>query len=197
MNRLEAWLIGAAERDHYKKVSVLEAFCYHTYMQTKLIIIRGNSGSGKSTVARLVREKLGENTMLVPQDIVRREMLYVKDRLGNPAINLISKIALYGKEVGYNVVLEGILSKKLYGNMLKNLISEYRDNVYVFYMDVSFAETLRRHDTKPKRHEYGEEKMKEWWLEKDYLSMSNEYLIPESYDVTETVDYILTIVKKS
>lgn len=166
-------------------------------MQTKLIIIRGNSGSGKSTVAQLVREKLNGNTMLVPQDIVRREMLYVKDRVGNPAINLISKIALYGKEVGYNVVLEGILSKKLYDNMLNDLISEYGDDTYVFYMDVSFEETLRRHDTKPKRNEYGEEKMKEWWLEKDYLNLPNEYLIPESYSVTEAVEYILTTVGKS
>ncbi|MBC7459614.1 kinase [Candidatus Saccharibacteria bacterium] len=166
-------------------------------MQTKLVIIRGNSGSGKSTVARLVREKLGENTMLVPQDVVRREMFYVKDRVGNPAINLISKIALYGNEVGYNVVLEGILSKKLYDNMLNNLISEYSDNAYVFYMDVSFEETLRRHDTKPKRHEYGLEKMIEWWLEKDYLNLPNEYIIPENYDATEAVDYILATVEKS
>ena len=163
----------------------------------KLVIIRGNSGSGKSTIARIVREKLGENTMLVPQDVVRREMLYVKDRAGNPAINLISKIALYGKEIGYNVVLEGILSKALYGEVLNNLISEYGDNACVFYMDVSFEETLRRHNTKPKRHEYGEEKMKEWWLEKDYLNLPNEYIIPEEYDVAKAVDYILAIVEKS
>jgi hypothetical protein len=67
---------------------------------------------------------------------------------GNPAIDLISKVVLYGKEIGYNVVLEAIISKKLYGNMLKNLIAEYIDTVHVFYMDVSFEETLRRHDTK-------------------------------------------------
>lgn len=166
-------------------------------MQPKLIIIRGNSGSGKSTVARIVRERLGENTMLIPQDVVRREMLYVKDRTGNPAINLISKIALHGKEVGYNVVLEGILSKELYEDMLMNLLAEYSDNTYVFYMDVSFEETLRRHDTKPKRLEYGEEKMRQWWLEKDYLNVANEYIIPEKYEVEETVTHILAIVNKS
>lgn len=166
-------------------------------MQAKLVIIRGNSASGKSTIARIVREKLGENTMFVPQDVVRREMLYVKDRVGNPAINLISKIALYGKEIGYNVVLEGILSKKLYEDVLNNLISQYGDNAYVFYMDVSFNETLRRHNTKPKRHEYGEEKMREWWLEKDYLNLPNEYIIPEGYDARKAVEYILATVEKS
>lgn len=166
-------------------------------MQSKLIIIRGNSGSGKSTIAREVRDKLGSDTMLVPQDIIRRELLNVKDRVGNPTVNLIPKVVLYGKEIAYNVVLEGILSKKLYGEMLNNLITEFGDNVYVFYMDISFEETLKRHDTKPDKHEYGSEKMKEWWLEKDYLNVLSERIIPESYSTQEAVDYVLGIVNKS
>jgi len=165
-------------------------------MKPKLIIIRGNSGSGKSTIARAVRDSLGENTMLVPQDVIRREMLYVKDRIGNPAINLISKIALYGKEIGYDVVLEGILSNKLYSSMLNDLIAQFNQNAYVFYMGVSFEETLKRHDTKPNKHEYGSDKMKEWWLEKDYLGLASERIIPESYSVDESVDYILKIVNE-
>lgn len=166
-------------------------------MQSKLIIIRGNSGSGKSTIARVVRDKLGQNTMLVPQDIIRREMLHVKDRIGNPTINLIPKVVLYGKEIGYNIVLEGILSKKLYGQMLNDLVTGFGKNVYVFYMDVSFAETLKRHDTKPNKHEYGSEKMKEWWLEKDYLGLSSERIIPEAYSADKAVRYILETVVNS
>lgn len=160
-------------------------------MKSKLIIIRGNSGSGKSTIARAVRDRLGENTMLIPQDVIRREMLYVKDRIGNPAINLISRVVLYGEEIGYDVVLEGILSNKLYSSMLNDLIAQFRENAHVFYMDVSFEETLKRHDTKPNKHEYGSDKMKEWWLEKDYLGVATEHIIPESYSVDEAVDYIL------
>jgi adenylate kinase family enzyme len=158
-----------------------------------LIIIRGNSGSGKSTIAKKVRDKLGDNTMLVQQDVIRREMLFVKDREGNPAVDLISNVVLYGKKIGYTVVLEGILSKKLYGDMLNNLISEYNDDAYVFYMDVSFEETLKRHTTKPNSHEYGSEKMKEWWLEKDYLNVPQEHIIPEDYSVEQTVNNILDI----
>lgn len=178
-------------------VSVSGAIWYDKHMQSKLIIIRGNSGSGKSTIARAVRNKLGENTMLVPQDIIRREMLYVKDRIGNPTINLIPKVVLYGREIGYNIVLEGILSKKLYGKMLDDLISEFGKNVYVFYMDVSFAETLKRHDTKPNKHDYGSEKMQEWWLEKDYLGVSSERIIPEAYSAEKAVGYILETVTNS
>jgi adenylate kinase family enzyme len=162
---------------------------------SKLIIIRGNSGSGKSTIARLVRASLGENVMLVPQDIIRREILKVKDRANNPAIDLIQRVVLYGKDIGYDVVLEGILGKKLYGSTLNNLIQEFGDEVYVFYMDVSFEETLKRHETKPNKHEYGIEEMKGWWVEKDYLDSSNEHTIPESYSTEDAVDFILKTIR--
>ena len=42
-------------------------------MTSKLVIIRGNSGSGKTTIAKEVRIRLGDglsdNTMLVQQDM--------------------------------------------------------------------------------------------------------------------------------
>lgn len=46
-----------------------------------LIILRGNSGSGKTSVAKKLQEKLGPKTMLISQDVVRREMLHTKDGL--------------------------------------------------------------------------------------------------------------------
>lgn len=36
----------------------------------KLIILRGNSGSGKTTVAKMLQEKFGANTMLIFHDMV-------------------------------------------------------------------------------------------------------------------------------
>ena len=43
---------------------------------SKLILLRGNSGSGKTTVARALQRKFGRNTLLLSQDTVRREMLW-------------------------------------------------------------------------------------------------------------------------
>ena len=43
----------------------------------KLVILRGNSGSGKTTVARALQRKIGFNTMLISQDEIRRNMLWV------------------------------------------------------------------------------------------------------------------------
>lgn len=48
-------------------------------LTSKLIIIRGNSGSGKTTLSKEVHRRLPRNTLLIPQDTVRREMLNVKD----------------------------------------------------------------------------------------------------------------------
>lgn len=43
-----------------------------------LIILRGNSGSGKTTVAKELQKRFGRNTMLIFQDNIRREMLNVE-----------------------------------------------------------------------------------------------------------------------
>ena len=59
----------------------------------KLIILRGNSGSGKTTVAKELQKKLrngtaGGHPLLLSQDVVRRDMLKVKDGPHTEAILL-------------------------------------------------------------------------------------------------------------
>lgn len=43
----------------------------------KLIILRGNSGSGKTTIAKELQKRFGTNTMLISQDVIRRDMLTI------------------------------------------------------------------------------------------------------------------------
>lgn len=45
----------------------------------KLITLRGNSGSGKTTIAKALQEKFGKNTMLLSQDVIRRDILKTND----------------------------------------------------------------------------------------------------------------------
>lgn len=42
----------------------------------KLIILRGNSGSGKTSAAKALQEKFGPNTMLISHDMVRMQILH-------------------------------------------------------------------------------------------------------------------------
>ena len=58
---------------------------------TKLIVLRGNSGSGKTTVAKELQNKFGNNTMLLSQDVIRRDILKVKDGENTLALPLMKK----------------------------------------------------------------------------------------------------------
>ncbi len=160
-------------------------------MASKLIIIRGNSGSGKTTVARRVQRELGKGTMLVPQDTLRREIVWVRDGADNPSIELIKRTVLYGKEIGYNVILEGILAKKFHDSMINELIEEFAGNVHAYYFDLSFDETLRRHATKPNAQDFGEVEMREWWNEKDYLGIPHEQKVAAQESEDEIVARII------
>ena len=161
-------------------------------MGGRLFIIRGNSASGKSTIAKKLQLELGYGTMLIPQDVIRREIVRVKDEPNNPAIELIKLIAMYGKEIGYDVILEGILSSNRYGAMIRDLVDEFGENTYAYYYDVSFEETLRRHSLKPVASEYGEKQMREWWQEKDYLNIQQEKIISENMNIDDIIAMILS-----
>lgn len=61
----------------------------------KLIILRGNSGSGKTTVAKELQKKFGYNTMLISQDEIRRNILWVKDGIDTKALPLMIELLKY------------------------------------------------------------------------------------------------------
>ncbi|PEP86882.1 hypothetical protein COE95_09815 [Bacillus toyonensis] len=159
-------------------------------MKTTLIIIRGNSGSGKSTVAKQLQLLL-KNTLLVPQDVARRDMLRVKDNVGNLSIELIKQIALYGiGKVNY-VIVEGILNTHKYKTMLTELINTFEET-HIYYYDISLEETIARHKTKPNKNDFGKAELTAWYTNKDFLDSPNEKIIPETMSIDETVKMIIT-----
>jgi energy-coupling factor transporter ATP-binding protein EcfA2 len=162
-------------------------------MKTTLVIIRGNSGAGKSTVARQLQLLL-EGTLLVPQDLVRRDMLRVKDTVGNLSVELIKQIALYGiGKVNY-VIIEGILNTRMYKTMLSELIDAF-DESHVYYYDISLKETIARHKTKPNANDFGIVELTAWFTDKDYLDSPNEKIISETMSVDETVKMIISDIE--
>lgn len=148
---------------------------------SKAILIRGNSGSGKSTVAKLLQRKFGRGTLLIPQDVVRRELLWVNDRPGNPAVELMCEMARWGAGNCETVIVEGILDSELYHPLFETLRDCF-DSVHAYYYDIPFEETLRRHATKPNRADFGEADMRRWWKEKDFTGVLPETIL--SADVT-------------
>lgn len=155
---------------------------------SKLVIIRGNSGSGKTTVAKGLQKKLGHGTMLISQDVVRREMLYVKDGEKPKVEELLFQLAMYGKNNCDVVILEGILNSKWYNNLFERLLNEFENNIFAYYFDIPFEETLERHKQKPNAHEFGEAEMREWWHEKDLLQCIPETLLGQELEKDEIIN---------
>jgi len=156
-------------------------------MQTTLVIIRGNSGSGKTTLAQALQRELGHNTLLVSQDVVRHDMLMSNDYPGNISIELIQQIALYGLGKVPVVIVEGILARDRYGEMLAELSRQF-SRVLTYYFDVNLEVTLQRHQTRDR--EFGPTEMRRWWLPHDTLNVPGENLFTANLDLATEIEQI-------
>ena len=159
-------------------------------MMGKLIVLRGNSGSGKTTTAKSLQRKLGRNTMLISQDAIRREMLMVTDGPDTKAIPLMKNLLEYGSKHCEIVILEGIMYSDWYQPLFEFAGNLYQDQIYAYYFDISFEETLKRHQTRQKCMEFGEKEMREWWREKDLSTILRETLIGKDLSMEQITDLV-------
>ncbi|OQA03088.1 MAG: hypothetical protein BWY68_00840 [bacterium ADurb.Bin400] len=164
-------------------------------MHTKFIVLRGPSGSGKSTIAKILFDNAKRKTCLIEQDYYR---FIFKPAGGGSKPNsdtihkMITANVLAALENGYDVILEGILSVKSYSKVLDEIFAKHPRENYMFYFDISFEETVRRHHTKPARKKEGfnECDMKEWYPGAHKSNHQLEKIIPETFSIKETVNYI-------
>jgi hypothetical protein len=157
----------------------------------RLIVIRGNSASGKSAVAAELRRGHGRGLAIVSQDNLRRQVLRERDVPGGANIDLIDLTARFALDRGFNVIVEGILYADHYGPMLTALIADHAGRSRAYCLDVPWAETLRRHATKPQAAEYGEREMRAWYRERDLLPGGIEQVISDWSSLDETVRRIM------
>lgn len=155
-----------------------------------LILIRGNSGSGKTTVASELHRVLSGRSLLISQDYVRRVMLNVKDTPMNPAIDLIELMIGYGLDHCDYTIVEGILNEERYGAMLRQIIKQNQGKSLVYYYDLSLEATIHRHLSKTNPG-FDAEKLADWFVPHDYLGVDNEFIITENMSKTATVNKIL------
>jgi hypothetical protein len=159
--------------------------------EARLIVIRGNSASGKSTIATAIRERYGRGLAIVSQDNLRRVVLREHDRPGAANIGLIGLTCRYAIDAGFCTVLEGILYSAHYGEMLAGLRADYGDRSSWWYLDVPFEQTLVRHATKPQAVEYGRAEMQAWWREHDLLPGQFEKIITAGTTAEAAADQIM------
>ncbi|MGW5618268.1 AAA family ATPase [Streptomyces sp. NPDC003877] len=159
--------------------------------ETRLVVLRGNSASGKSSVAAGLRERFGRGLAVVAQDNLRRVVLRERDRPGAANVGLIDLTARYALDAGFHVVVEGILHADRYGDMLAGLRADHRGPTYGYYLDVPFDETLARHATKPIAAEVGEEQLRDWYRPCDLLPGGVETVIDAGSTLAESVERIM------
>ncbi|MDQ2844946.1 MAG: AAA family ATPase [Actinomycetota bacterium] len=142
-----------------------------------LIVIRGNSASGKSTLALRLQHALGPGTANIGQDHFRRIVLREHDVPGGTNIGFIDSSARYCLAAGWNVIVEGILIASHYGDMLRALVSSHQGPTHLYYIRVDLEETVRRHQARPLAAKVPSAKLYEWFHADDLLGLPGEIVI--------------------
>ncbi|MBQ8748983.1 MAG: kinase [Clostridia bacterium] len=171
-------------------------------MSAKVIILRGNSGSGKSTISNALREILDKNILYIEQDMLKIYLTKIKNDENFMAKrnSLIQGSILTLIDWGCNefdyIIIDGIFKSNHYTNMF-NIIKEKFSYVYAYYFDLSFEETVKRHQTRAKSKEFDADDMSEWFREKDYLTQIKEKIITKEQSKEEIVAMILADIGES
>ena len=161
-----------------------------------LITIRGNSCSGKTTLAKELQRRFGRGTMRISQDVIRREILHVKDEPNPKSIPLLKLMLEYGHENADIVILEGIMKADWYRELFQYANRLYGENIISYYYDLSFDETLQRRDLKPNKDELTDAKMHLWWTEADYAPDWQEKLLHIGDQIADVADEIEERIKE-
>jgi hypothetical protein len=157
-----------------------------------LIILRGNSASGKSSAAAEVRRRHGRRDLaVVGQDNLRRDVLHERDVPAGANIGLVDLVTRYALSHGFNVIVEGILRADHYAEMLMALIDDHQGRTCCYYFDVPFDESLRRHAGKPQASKYGAAEMKAWYRGLDLLPGGTEQVLPATMTQDEIVRRVM------
>ncbi|GAA3298420.1 kinase [Dactylosporangium vinaceum] len=160
-----------------------------------LLVIRGNSASGKTAAAREARRRAGRGTALIEQDHWRRVVLREHGGLGDDAVapGFIDVSVRHLLRAGYHVIVEGILHTGGYGPMLRQLITDHPGPSHVFYLDVSFEETVRRHHGRAEPIPVTADDMAGWYKALDVLGVDGEMVLDEDSTLEQTVAAILDV----
>ena len=156
------------------------------FANKKLIIIRGPSGTGKSTVSKAV---VGCIRSLInnPCCAIIDQDYFLNTIPGNQAFckelcaDMILQCAIACRNKGYDVVLEGILNVVYYSDLFRNLMDVFGvENVTFYYLDISLEESQQRHLLRDKAKDFTADRMVNWYKSASPTNYTNEIIINSS-----------------
>ncbi len=117
-------------------------------------------------------------------------MLWVCDGEDTLALPLLTELLRYGNAHCKYIILEGILNADWYRPLFELAIEIFKDKIFAYYYDIPFEETLKRHETRDKKFEFGEKEMRKWWNEKDFIGIIPEKVLKQEISFEEAVNII-------
>ena len=91
----------------------------------------------------------------------------------------MAELLRYGREHSEFSILEGIMYDEWYRSLFELANELYGSNVYAYYFDLSFEETVRRHNTR--NREFGEKICADGGEKKIFLQFSGNRLLPAKW----------------
>lgn len=159
---------------------------------SRLIIVRGNSGSGKSQLAHAIRAARPRGVAIVGHDVLRREILQVRDHPGVLSVLYVDLSARFALDNGLHAVIESILHSESYGEMLTRLRDDHVGVARCYYYELALDETLRRHRTKTLAAEVSESDVTSWYYRDDRVTALDESVFDVNVSAADALARVLT-----
>ena len=159
-----------------------------------LIVLRGNSGSGKSTLAQALQRELG--AVWIEQDYFRRTVLGEVGNYSPLTIELIEQTVALTLSHDRTVIADGMFNARKYSASFNTLRGAHAGHSLFYAYDLTLADTLRRHATRPRKQaSFGEQDMRGWYQGWDPLNGIEEQRISAHESLGEAMARILDDVR--
>ena len=131
-------------------------------------------------------DRIEENAQAATRGFAREEA----DPIG------CAQLLRYGRAHSAVTILEGILPSSAYAPLFAAAADLFgAENLFAYYYDLPFAETLARHATKPNRADFGEAEMRRWWQGRDLAGSLRETVFGPELSLEEAAAQVLRDVR--
>lgn len=128
----------------------------------------------------MLHSRVINKTALIEQDYYRHVMFNnLHTDLEAPRYVMFAAVNT-ALEHGYDVILEGFMGLGKYKAYFDTLLATHPQDNYFFYFDVSFEETLRRHETRQKSETLNKSRMLELYQRSGPSGYFNEVILHNS-----------------
>ena len=155
----------------------------------KLIVIRGATGSGKSSVANYLHNNLEADSVLLPQDVFKIDIAKDNPLLHQAVLNALEESAKEFLAVESVVIVEGVLSKKHWHDMINRLAAN--NESHIFFLSASLETSIKRASQRDKSSILSENDVRQFHPKSIPMGLLNEVIIDVDNTTVEVVAKII------